>query len=341
MLILFYTDVHWCDYSSILRQRGNKYSVRLENLIKSINWVEQLALDNNCDRIICLGDFFDKSELNAEELTALKEVKFNNLPHYFIVGNHESNVNSLVFNSSNTLNKDGFHIIDKVQEEEFDNFVLDYIPYTLEENRKSIKDTFKETLKKRIILSHNDIKGINYGQFVSKVGYDIKDIENNCDLFLNGHLHNGSKFCENGYNLGNLTGLNFSEDALKYKHSAFILDTDNLKLKTFLNPYALNFYKLEINVDKDLSLLNDLKNNAVVSIKCNNILIEKLKSKLENNIKILTNRILIYLPEVNNINKNLKNILNSVDHLEQFKTFVLSTLENTEELKEELSEVLK
>ena len=34
-------DVHWCAYSSILRSRGNKYSIRIENLIKSVNWAEE------------------------------------------------------------------------------------------------------------------------------------------------------------------------------------------------------------------------------------------------------------------------------------------------------------
>lgn len=36
-------DIHWCDYSSIIRGRGEYFSHRLENCIKSINWVtEQL-----------------------------------------------------------------------------------------------------------------------------------------------------------------------------------------------------------------------------------------------------------------------------------------------------------
>ena len=35
-------DIHWSRYSSILRQRGDKYSVRLENCIKSINFLQCL-----------------------------------------------------------------------------------------------------------------------------------------------------------------------------------------------------------------------------------------------------------------------------------------------------------
>lgn len=75
MKILLYTDVHVSEFSSIIRSMGEKYSTRLENLIASINWAEKIATENNCDEIICLGDFFDKPELNSSELTAMKEIK--------------------------------------------------------------------------------------------------------------------------------------------------------------------------------------------------------------------------------------------------------------------------
>ena len=68
-------DVHWCQYSSILRARGRKYSVRLENLIKSVNWVEDLAAKKGCIGVIYLGDFFDRPDLNSQEISALSEIK--------------------------------------------------------------------------------------------------------------------------------------------------------------------------------------------------------------------------------------------------------------------------
>ena len=82
MKLLVYGDPHWCQYSSIVRKQGEKYSVRLENLIKSINWVESTATEQGCECIINLGDFFDKSELNAEEITALNDVKWK--AHLFL-----------------------------------------------------------------------------------------------------------------------------------------------------------------------------------------------------------------------------------------------------------------
>ena len=88
MKILVVGDVHWSQYSSILRKRGEKYSYRLENLIQSVNWAEQLAYETNCELIVYLGDFFDRAEINSEEISALKEIVWASKPHYFLVGNH-------------------------------------------------------------------------------------------------------------------------------------------------------------------------------------------------------------------------------------------------------------
>ena len=84
MKYLIYTDVHWSTYSSIIRSRGDIYSKRIENLIESVNWAEKLATTNGCDEIICLGDFFDKPDLNSEELTSLTELTWANIHHTFI-----------------------------------------------------------------------------------------------------------------------------------------------------------------------------------------------------------------------------------------------------------------
>ena len=64
MKLGLYTDVHFSKYSSIIQSRGDKYTTRLENCIDSINWVEEVLKD--CDKIVCLGDFFDKAFVDAE-----------------------------------------------------------------------------------------------------------------------------------------------------------------------------------------------------------------------------------------------------------------------------------
>ena len=84
MKVAIYSDCHWSQNSSIIRSRGCKYSTRLENLIESINWVEQLAWNQGCDCIICCGDFFDSSVLNSEEISALQEIRWAPISHLFL-----------------------------------------------------------------------------------------------------------------------------------------------------------------------------------------------------------------------------------------------------------------
>lgn len=339
MKILLFSDNHFCKNSSIVRGRGTKYSLRLENQIQSLNWVEQVAVENNCGLVICLGDFFDKSVLTDEELTALKDIQWNNLNHYFIVGNHESSVNSLKYNSTRALESSTHFIIDEPVTMTDSNNELEIciLPYIIESDRKSLKEYFP-TVHKRIILSHNDIKGIQMGSIISKEGFDVDEIESQCDLFINGHIHNGTKFCKNGYNLGNLTGQNFSENAFIYKHQVVILDTNTFEMKFIENPYAFNFYKIEINNDDDFNILNGLKNNSLVSIKCRDYLVEELKQYLENSTNILNYKITIVYSE-SITESNYEDL--TVDHLEKFVEFCKDKLGNLEIVNEELKELCK
>ena len=105
MKILIYSDVHVSQDSSIVKSFGEKFSTRLEYIIKSLNWAEQLATDINCDLIFNLGDMFDKPVINAMEATAIQEVKWSDIPHYILVGNHDSNVASLEYSSTSILQR--------------------------------------------------------------------------------------------------------------------------------------------------------------------------------------------------------------------------------------------
>ena len=47
-------------------------------------------------------------------------------------------------------------------------------------------------------------------------------------------------------NIGNLTGQNFSEDAFVYGHKIIIVDTSEWKFYLLENPFAMNFYKIDL-----------------------------------------------------------------------------------------------
>ena len=345
MKILLYTDNHWSQSSSIVRGRGARYSLRLENQLESINWVEQLAVEKGCEMVFNLGDFFDRAELNAEELTALKDIKWNDLPHYFIVGNHEMGTSDLTYSSSHvfkSLNFETFKFVDLLKID--DNVALVILPYLTKDRRATLKKyiedlTLEEKANNYIVLSHNDIAGIRYGQYVSKDGFDVKDIYDNCRLFINGHLHNQTQINDKTLNLGNLTGQNFSEDAEKYSHCAAILDTDDFSIELINNPYAFNFYKFEMHSSKDIKKsLDKCINNSIISIKVAESLIDEVKITLHDYRNILEYRI-VSIPEVRAESTQTINELVKIDHIEQFKNYIIEQLGHSNVIDDELAKL--
>lgn len=335
MRLCLFTDNHWAQCSSIIRRRGNKYSQRLENQIQSLDWVVDQAQKYNCDEILCLGDFFDKSTLNSEELTALNDLKLFNSDFEveFLVGNHETGSNDMSRSSAHALSLyEKTSIIDKPNSIIIKDTELCFLPYTVKDKIVSLSEIFKEKkASKRIIFSHNDIAGIYYGGFLSTFGYNVEDIENNCDLFINGHLHNGTSVTDKIINLGNLTGQNFSEDAFKYSHNIAILDTDTLNIQLIENPFAFNFYKID-SLDK--LDLDKLKNNAVLTIKISQNDMENVKQILDNSEKITEYRIVLN-NEIRDVATNREEDL-SIDHLQKFREFVYDTIGTNQLIKEEL-----
>ena len=176
------------------------------------------------------------------------------------------------------------------------------------------------------------------GKYISKTGFKIDDIEANCNLFINGHIHNGDKITDKIINIGNLTGQNFNENAFKYDHCIFILDTSTLKISVYENPYAINFYKLD-SCENEINL-NDLKNNAVVTLKVKESNYELYKQQLESCNKILTSRIII-VPTTTNDTSNIQQELISVNHIDKFRDYVTAVLGTSSVVLEELDEVLQ
>lgn len=324
-------DVHWSKYSSIIRSRGNIYSTRLENCIQSVNWAEEETSD--CDLVVYLGDFFDKSDLKSEELTALTEIKWNNNKHIFLIGNHELGLNTLTFSSAHIFNITDIEVVNDFITMA-DGVELCFLSYKLDKTG-NIEDYIPKSNSKRIIFSHNDIAGIQLGKFISKSGFSIENIESNCDLFINGHIHNGSKISDKIYNVGNLTGQNFSENAFIYKHSILKIDTDSFNIEEIENPYAFKFFKF----DDFIKLMNyDFPMNSVVTAKVALSDTDKVKELIEKTDNIVAHRFIIN----NEITEGTidNNISLSVNHLEKFQDFILDRLGSDELVIEEISNIV-
>ena len=174
---------------------------------------------------------------------------------------------------------------------------------------------------------------INMGVlFLSTDGFPVTDIYSTCDLFVNGHLHNGEALNDKMINLGNLTGQNFSEDAFKYKHQIMILDTDTLQYELIENPFSLKFYKLTSPTQ-----ICNLKNNAVVSIKVVQDEVIITKQLLEDSQNILESRLLLET-ETGTVTTNSPQLeLTRTDHIQQFTQFVFDTIGTSDIIKEELT----
>ena len=337
-------DVHYCKKSSILQRRGSEYTIRLENLIKTIQWFEQTAKDYGCEFEVFLGDFFDTATLDAETITSLKELHWNDLPKAAIVGNHESEDIDLHFSTLHIFH-DKMQVINKPAKGCTD-VEFCYLPYILESERKPLAEYFGPLGKdKRIIFSHNDIKGINYGGYVSKIGFDLDEIRANSNLFINGHLHNGTwvNTEKTILNLGNCSGENFTENASEYSHNICIIDTDTMDVTLIENPYAFNFYKIDVNTEEDLKQLDKIKNNAVLSVRCNKDLVLKAKELLaEKTDKIVESRIVItQLITGTESEATLDATTLTVNHIAEFEKCCRMNIENTDVLEQELSEICK
>ena len=349
MKCLIYSDVHWCQNSSIIRSKGEKYSTRLENLIFSLNWVEQLAWNTGCECIICCGDFFDSSVLNAQEVSALQEIRWAPVSHLFLTGNHETNVSSLEYSTSDLFKLcPNSCVISTPQQYFIDNTTVEFcfLPYVLERDRKTISEYFGPQTCNRVIFSHNDIKNVQYGSFLSTEGFEVTDIESNCNLYFNGHIHHCCNVTDKIFNIGNLTGQNFTEDATKCAHCAVVLDTETLQYKLYQNNYAFKFYKIDatdcFDNDSLQHKLNDLNCNAVATIQVNECVSEYARTVLEEMKKdhIQEYRLLVKRQLTVNSDDNFS-LKDGVDHLKQFEAYVLETMENNTIVQEELQHIMR
>ena len=338
---MLFADLHMCPRASIINKWGTKYPIRLENCIESVNWLERLAEEHGCDYIVNLGDFFDKPDLSSETITAVQDIEWSNIKHYHIVGNHDASNSSLIFNSVNALAAGSHSIITKPEMLFLNDCNILFLPYVVECDRKPIDQYLPEKNNKpTIIFSHNDLSGIQLGPVMSRTGFTVEEIEANCDYFINGHLHSGQAITNKVINLGNLTGKDFGENSFVHSHNVIILDTKTLELTYIENPYAFNFYKIQIDTESDISQLRNLRQRAVVSIKCDSAQVEKTKQVIGELTNILESRIII-TKKYEEVATEEATIDLTVDHLARFIECCRANIEVSTLLEEELAEICK
>ena len=347
MKILCVGDVHWSQNSSIVRSRGVNYSTRLENLLYSLNWAETVAWENSCNVIIYMGDFFDSTQLNSEEISALRELRWAPIPHLFLTGNHEISLSSLEYSTCEVFSLcPNARIISAPEHYHIEGTDVEFcfLPYILERDRKPLNEYFPEKTEKRIIFSHNDLKDVQYGQFLSTEGFSINEIESCCDLFMNGHIHNCAYVTDKIINVGNLTGQNFTEDATKYGHFIELIDTSTMDVQFYKNPYAFNFLKKDITACPESELEFNLTppcDYSVMTIKTRADQTAKTRSILDSfpKEKLVSYRLVV--ESESSISEEASVTFETIDHLKQFENYVLTNIGDTNIIREELVNVMR
>jgi predicted phosphodiesterase len=327
MKITICGDIHISETSSIVKKNGDKYSARLENIIDSVWWMN----NESSTWRFQLGDIMDRATVTGNELTAMTKMDFSGWT--CIAGNHCLD--------SRGIAAHGVQCQEVITEPEIRDFKYVYVmmlPYIQEKNRKPLKDIIQQTkdkltLKEKplIVMSHNDIAGIQYGKYTSQQGFSIEEIEENCDLFLNGHLHNQEWVSDKILNVGNLTGQNFTEDFERYKHGIWTLDVEKMYrqfqsgkanakecIEFKENPHAMKFKNVEIFSKRDLGNVMAISDkNTVLSITTN----EEMKDEAINFAQgLMSYKILIKTEKISN--KGFMEV-KRVNHIDKFKSSVL------------------
>lgn len=326
MKIFMYSDLHISKTSSILPNvNDSKYTYRQQMIIKTGEYMSQIVESENPDVIINLGDTFDQHTVTSYDIhTASKFFKsfekFENIPHYVLVGNHEM-INSN-FNAVALLNNiENIQVIDSpitIGE-------LAFLPYC---DYKSILD-FPEG---KFLFSHNDIQGSSIrGSFIMPEGISPNILKEKYKLVFNGHIHKPS-INGNVINVGSISTHSFSDDEDSVPQ-CYIFDTETLDLKTYKPAICPLFrkFKIETNITELQNYVNSLDSNYkyILHIVCPYEIKEEVKVYLQNNDKVINSRLNVKIDrEEKQTETNTVNLQSNVDIKQSFAEFL-----NTAELK--------
>lgn len=313
MKFLIVADMHLAYTSSILPiyNKDSKYTTRLQYMIDTVKWYEELANKEKVDYIINLGDLTDSNILRSEELTALAEAyscrKEDSIPEIYITGNHDTLTDDHRFSSTSILrNVPNFQVITEPRKitlntmtktgNVIDSVDVTFLPYM---NWKKIDHEFLKKWNSDILFSHIDIMGSSlYSTFGVDFGIDPELLCMYFNEVYNGHIHLQERLkCSknNIWNVGSLTSISFS-DSNKYIPGAHIVDTKDNSFRTITNSYNILFRRLTIKSISDcISQLDDLDKNYkyVVRIEAPYKLKQDVSNLIEKYENVIASRIII------------------------------------------------
>jgi len=267
--VLIFSDIHI--------NQHKKSSERLEDCIKTLEWVFQTAIDQGIKNILFLGDLFherQKIEVMTYQRTFEVFEKFHGrkggpaFQTHLLLGNHDLwHLNKWDISSVIPLRSiPGVTVIDKPSTVEVDGFSVSFLPYT-HDPESDIK-LLKNDAKFKMLCGHVAIDGavwnVMHGttaEVAIENDGEMKKVD--CGVFKGwdqvflGHYHKEQKLDNNIEYVGSPLQLSFGE-AFQHKH-IIIYD-----LKTHEKKYIRNTFSPQhfIIPHEDLDKY-DLNNNFI------------------------------------------------------------------------------
>jgi hypothetical protein len=275
-------------YYSLLNIKKNpshplsqKFSPKLVHLIESINWIDAYARQIGCEHsVIQLGDIVHNSRLEAEELQMIEVIKQVTSGWAGIRGNHGVANND--HDSDCAVGLSPFYREPSWREYDWQDtngidqkkYNIVYLPYVIERARRPLCEYLDGMDRSRptLILSHNNISGMKYGNHIEKNGWSIEELENWGDIIVNAHIHQTQWVTDKILITGNVDGDDFGGNYFKHPHGIWILDIESFikryparKCLEFVkNSYAMKFASVEINTEFDIEKLKAVTDNRTV-----------------------------------------------------------------------------
>ena len=313
MKIGIYTDCHFSKSSSILvGSSSNKYSMRLDYLIKSFKWMYDLFEKNEVYNIFNLGDLISSDILDSETNSALSEALSysKGTQEYWLIGNHEKKSRDSKFHSLSLIKRyPNIKIIDDFETIDLGSLKVLMKSFTSSEHSlEEFQNECKSVKDRSIVMTHQVYKDMIPGM----IGYDLdyKEIIKNKNILniFNGHIHSARDedcYCQ----VGSMSGMSFGDDYSRFFPSVVIYDCETNIYERYVNPHATLFYTLDNvdSIDKFTNKLGELpKLHKLLRIRIPISFKEEFMNYLNENSKILdNNKIISYrLKLINNIVDN-------------------------------------
>lgn len=266
MRFLEFSDPHLTRAAEFGRPTEDGLNEYLQLVVKSFDFVREIAEREKPDVLVCGGDvwdardFIDTIALNVgyqvfSKLTALP------IPHKIVVvGNHdywsiEHGIYTLRF-----LRDQGWYVFDEPSIADFGGVAVMGLPYRDQYDLVHLKDMI--ATQPDVVFAHCDVVGAKYR--APKHENDTKAFSTHGlepALFegiqvFNGHYHHPSQVSPTWLNVGSLTSRSF-HDKDSDPRGVVLYDTETREITRYANPFARKYTEFRIEDERDLELLFD------------------------------------------------------------------------------------